>query len=101
MAREILGLIAHSPMTDGLKIEGSAATLRVFHWGVRVLAESFKRTLGDATNYVQQTLEDCDGNSYLVTVQRATGKSPHALRREAEAERDALRAEVERLRGVR
>ena len=34
----------------------------------------------------------------IVTLQRAQGKTPHKLRVEAEAERDQLLAEVERLR---
>jgi hypothetical protein len=38
------------------------------------------------------------GEALLVTVQRCAGKTPHALRREAEAARDASRAALENCR---
>lgn len=54
-----------------------------------------------AANYVESTftVEGIDGVAEItVILRRIEGKTPHELRRDAEQERDALRAEVERLR---
>ena len=57
----------------------------------------------EAPNYVQMILSRAGEpgeprKRYVVTVQRPEGKTPHQLREDAEKERDALRAEVDRLR---
>lgn len=52
-----------------------------------------------AENYVEQeVIERNGGNRYVFVVCKPNGKTPHQLRREAETERDALRAELDRLR---
>ena len=63
---------------------------------------SFKTILDaqpGAENYVEQEVIERNGGArYVFIVCRPGGKTPHQLRREAEEERDALAAEVERLR---
>lgn len=87
------GSIASAPTKF---IEGG---IEVQHWATRLLAESFRKTLGDAGNYVELTLTDEteDSLGYIVTVRRREGKTPHQLRREAEAERDRFRADLNAL----
>ena len=46
----------------------------------------------DATNYVEFTVRKRGRSAYVVHVRRDLGKTPHTLREEAEAERDAARA---------
>ena len=45
-------------------------------------------------NYVEMQMEGPDGG-YVVTIQRRQGRTPHELRREAEAELARLRAKFE------
>jgi hypothetical protein len=65
------------------------------------IALSFKTILGaqpGAENYVEQEIiERNGGDRYVFIVCKPGGKTPHALRREAEASRDALAAQVVRL----
>lgn len=72
-------------------IEGGAAA---------VLASAFAEqfTSSGGVNYVEVSFMHPATGPICVTLQRVQGKTPHQLRREAEAERDQLRAEVERLR---
>lgn len=52
----------------------------------------------DAENYTSSTVYDRENHQrYVVICARSDKQTPHALRRQAEAERDAARAEVERL----
>lgn len=67
--------------------------IEIEHWAVRLLVGSFRRSIGDAENYVEITAFDTDGNKFVATVMRSTGKTPHQLRREAE---EKLAAERER-----
>jgi hypothetical protein len=53
----------------------------------------------EAPNYMEVTLEGGDHQPIYVTIQRpGNTKTPHQLRREAEAERDKLRMELESLK---
>lgn len=47
-----------------------------------------------AENYLQQEVS-VSAREYVLLVQRRNGKTPNALRREAEAERDSLRAQLD------
>jgi len=47
-------------------------------------------------NYVEYTMDSPEG-SYLVTIQRKAGKTPHELRMEAETELARLRAQLEEM----
>lgn len=71
--------------------------IQMEHWAVRLLVASFAKTVGDAANYVETTATTEDGTEFVATVARKWGKTPHQLRREAEAERDRLRDENARL----
>lgn len=73
---------------QSLHVEGDQvdATLRPHPVVVRVLYASLVHMLGDATNYVETQVRTADGKRAVVTVVRDTGKTPHALRREAEEE---------------
>jgi hypothetical protein len=65
-----------------------------------ILAAGMVGMLGDAMNYVEMRLRDADGKEYLLTVQRGERPTPHELRRSAEAERDALTAELAHCRNA-
>jgi len=72
-------------------IEGGAAGLLAAGF-----AEQFVEAGG--INYVEVSFTHPKTGPLVVTLQRTQGKTPHKLRVEAEAERDQLRAEVERLK---
>ena len=55
----------------------------------------------EAPNYMEVTLEGSDHKPIYVTIQRPGGKTPHQMRREAEAERDKLRYELESLQAAK
>ena len=62
----------------------------------QILAEALAKQYADngAVNYIEMTFESraaMPGQRFVVTVQRCDGKTPHALRREAEAEAERLR----------
>lgn len=53
----------------------------------------------DAPHYLESSVYDRDNHAqYVVICARSQGQTPHALRKQAEAERDALVEEVARLR---
>ncbi len=80
--------VAHNGgLTIGL--EGGACAL---------MAQAFGQQLyeSDALNYIEASFDSPDYpdlGQITVTLKRETGKTPHQLRKEAEAERDALIAE--------
>ena len=65
-----------------------------------VLAAGMVQMLGDAMNYVEMHLRDADGKEYILTAQRGERPTPHALRKMAEAQRDALEAELAQCRAL-
>lgn len=86
--------VANAPMEfedGGVSIE---------HWAVRHLVRSFAASVGDAPNYVETVATTEDGRQFVATVRRREGKTPHQLKKDAEAERDALRAEADKLRAA-
>lgn len=53
----------------------------------------------DAENYIESKVYDTENHTHWVVIcARSDEQTPHELRQQAEAERDELRAEVERLR---
>ncbi|MBZ4284314.1 hypothetical protein LAJ55_16045, partial [Streptococcus pneumoniae] len=49
----------------------------------------------DIPNYLESTLTIAGhGESYVMTIRKHDGKTPHAMRAEVEAERDTLRARL-------
>lgn len=74
--------------------EMQGAALELF---VTAMVDAFKERGGP--NYVEAQLRDPrDHKTYFCIVGPNTGKTPHALRLEAEAERDRLREENTRMR---
>lgn len=70
----------------------SKELLAIFAMGCRGL-------LRDAPNYVEMTLFTTDTKErFIVTVQRANGKTPHDLRKEAEAVLERTKLEIEELK---
>lgn len=88
------------PSRDG---NGFDIDLLVPHEISAVLVHSFRAVLdehGDAApNYVEMAV-DYEGDRYAVIVLRPGRKTPHQLRAEAEAERDALREQVGALQAL-
>lgn len=86
----------------GMHPIGGALHIGLEGGACKIFAESFAEQFREsgATNYVEMTLEsnDAEIGELLVTLQRVQGKTPAQLRREAEAERNALRDDAERLR---
>lgn len=75
---------------DGLRLalQGGAASLLA-----EMLAQQFKD--GGGINYLELSFvsrKAAPGDAFVVTVQRVLGKTPHALRTEAEAKHAALEA---------
>jgi hypothetical protein len=90
-------------------IDGQVAEAKIAHWrmedgvtdirivmaretaaGLVTAAKTFLAATG-AENYVEQHVTDREtGERYTLTVQRPGKSTPHELRRQAEAERDAL-----------
>jgi hypothetical protein len=61
--------------------------------GIRVLCAEARGLLKHAPNYVECSMRD-DLGELLLIIQKREGKTPHELRRAAEAERDELRARL-------
>lgn len=59
--------------------------------GIRVLCAEARGLLKDAPNYVECSMRDDLGELVLI-IQKREGKTPHELRKAAEAERDRLQA---------
>ncbi|MBF6085126.1 hypothetical protein IU485_27520 [Nocardia cyriacigeorgica] len=66
-----------------------------------LLASEFLRHIPGAVNYAEAEMDVRDPDtteSFVLTVRRANGKTPHQLRQEAEAEVERLRAEIAELK---
>jgi len=89
---EVRELIASYEMLEGLMEgkpeiirmvyeQGSGIDLTFKHWAVRVLAESFIETLGDAPNYLELGLNN--GKKFVVvTIRHQNGKTPSQMHAE-------------------
>jgi hypothetical protein len=71
---------------------------------IATLYAALGHALGNAPNYVEASIEvkpsmRMPHEAFLVTVQRRSGKSPHELRREAEARVEELEAALLELKG--
>ncbi len=64
---------------------------------VRLMAECYADFFrsSEAPNYIEMQLCSEDGLELIATLQRKSGKTPHQLRQEAEAERDSLKSKVD------
>jgi hypothetical protein len=60
---------------------------------IQLMAQSLLGMLDGAPNYTEAQIiaGATDGKQYVMRVERFEGKTPHALRKEAEEERDRLR----------
>lgn len=65
---------------------------------VRVLYAGLAQVLGDAPNYAETKIQTHDGKAFIVTIQRQHGKTPHELRKEAEARAEGFRMLAEHRR---
>ncbi len=84
----------------GFNLDGKGSLdLVMAHELAATMTLAFKTILDaqpGAENYVEQeVIERNGGGRYVFIVCKPGGKTPHQLRRAAEAERDALRAELE------
>ena len=61
---------------------------------VKLLCSAMKLITHKAANYVELTLDDASGPSFVVTIRKYSGKTPATMQREAEIERDELRKEL-------
>jgi hypothetical protein len=65
------------------------------------LVAAARTILGDAQNYVEMELKSAESlDRFVLTIQRAGKLTPHEARLKAEAERDALRAELDALKAA-
>lgn len=96
-------LIAETGLA-GIDIQDGAARVRLVLANelAAKMTAAFKTILEahpGAQNYVEQVVEERNGGGrYVFIVCKPGGKTPHQLRREAETERDALRAELAEVR---
>lgn len=78
-----------------MAIENGCMTMQATTDLAHLIAEMFLRSMKEsgAENYMEfQFSQKCGGARIIVTAQKSEGKTPHELRREAEMERDALKA---------
>lgn len=85
------------PAEDGLHIGLEGGACRIF---AGAFAEQFRKSAGP--NFIEMRFDTGDDEigELLVTLQRVKGKTPAALKREAEVERDALRQQNVLLRSL-
>lgn len=89
--------IAHESYITGLTAGPGGLVMGMEGDGPRLLSAAFVAMYRDcgAVNYLEMTIQDpANGERFAVTVQRVEGKTPNQLRRDAEAERDHLRARL-------
>lgn len=87
----IAGKLDNEMLLKVLHIEGNTLAADFEGGLARVIAAHFAEVVAEAKNYVEMRFEGHKVGPLLVTVQRMNGKTPHALRMEAEAEVDRLR----------
>lgn len=81
-------LVTGKATIHDIALRNGAFTVQVSSQMVHVLAEQMATVLDeyDAPNYVEARLRHRDGRSFVVTVQRCEGKSPHQIRKQLEEE---------------
>lgn len=74
----IIGIIGGEPELIDAFITKNEMEMNMEHWGVRLLAASCMKTLGDAPNYriVEMRMTTPRHERLLVTVHRANGETP-------------------------
>jgi hypothetical protein len=85
-------LTGATPGADGFNMGLSGIACQMF---ASSFAGQFKGS--GAINFLQVNMEHTELGAFFVTIQRADGKTPAQLKREAEQERDEAKAEVQRL----
>lgn len=82
-------------MLTGLNVQNGSFDLGLEGGPVRLFAAAFAEYFKEspASNYIEMHLESADPEigELVCTLQRKQGKTPHALRREAERERDGYK----------
>ncbi|QQE90460.1 hypothetical protein [Azotobacter chroococcum] len=102
--REVLAeKLIDSTMLTGIDIGNGSLTIGAKGGVCGIMADSFGQMLFEsgAENYIEAFFSSSkhpELGQIVVTVKRETGKTPHQLRQVAEAERDQLKAESERLK---
>jgi len=94
-------VLSGEPMLVDMGLTGDGMHIGVQHWAVRAMAASFMQSLGEAPNYIEvEVIADKvdPPQKLIVTIQRANGKRPAVIAREAREERDELAAECAGLR---
>lgn len=103
LARVILGDASVARIQSLLRTpDGGVAIQAARGWPSRVFCEAFRAMFVDPRfpNYVEVTYLYGQDEGYVVRMQRREGKTPNEMQREAERERDKLRARVEQLEAV-
>lgn len=86
-------VVSHGVSAPDGRESGIAMTVST-HWAVHAMAASIGRSLGKAVNYMEMRFDDFAApggvRTYIVSIQRPEGQTPHALRVQAERERDSI-----------
>lgn len=76
-------------------MEGGSVDMRWSGESANALMRMLAQMMLDVPNYLESTLTiSGHGESYMMTIRKHDGKTPHAMRAEVEAERDTLRARL-------
>lgn len=96
---ELKGLRGYEPRVKGLTFDASKGEVSATmvgqdfsRWMACWMAETHREQ--GAANYVEWRVHHENGSVWVCTIQREDGRTAHDLRREAEAERDMLRARL-------
>lgn len=83
------------------EFDQKSLTLRIKHWGAKMLAGSFAESLKGAKNFITLDVTHPEEGGIEVTIKRKHGKSTAEVLADLRAENANLRSEVNRLKGAK
>ena len=103
LREELAQKVVDQTMLTGLTVQDGGLTMGLQGGAAGLLAEMLTQQFkdGGGINYLQLSFTSSvalPGEAFIVTVQKCSGKTPHQLRMEAEAEAAGLREFVEHVR---